>query len=284
MTERKKREPLWRTHIEDTHSLYSREVEPRRFHFIAVTDMDDACGRDNEGQPPFVVELYEVDLDAISPETIASSLRSCGWEKFEDKDGSGWQQNGDVLPEDPLWIAEMCHQYGAHAPLDSWTGGRVRKEHWESSNCPRELLRAAKRRSRELDDPGERAEALMKPVNKIGSTALEYMQGDIHSAMERGVRAGDASAKLMAKIHGVKDETIAAVEAQGPRSGAAVASINLHKIPTDDPLAYSMGYMSGVAGGVLEPNREELAQAYIDGYQLGTRVRLGEEPKPEWVR
>jgi hypothetical protein len=305
---RKKREPLWRTHMEDTNALYSREVEPKRFHFIEVLDMDDACGRDNEGQPPFVVELSEVDLDALSEKTIEGAKRSCGWEPHDpdfawpdsagrcgDCGGAGFTYDGvkrgyvcmdcdTVKPENwRLAFAEMCHQYGHKAPLDSWTGGRVRKERWDSSDCPRELLRAAKRRSRELDDPRERMEALSKPVNAIGSTALEYMQGDIHSAMERGVRKGDPKAKLMAKIHGASDENIAVVEAAGPESGR-VARITMGKVPSDDPLAYTMGFMSGRSGAPLDANRDELAEAYIEGYQHGTKVRLGEEPQPDWAR
>lgn len=264
---------LWRTHWEDTNALYSREVEPRRFHFIEVTDMDDACGRDNAGQPPFVVELSEVDLDAISEKTIEGAKQCCGWEREDDK------------PWEPIALAEMCHQYGAKAPLESWTGGRVRKDSWDSSNCPRELIRNAKRRSRELDDPAERTEALMRPVNKLGSTALEYMQGDMHSAMVRGVRSGDQSAKLMAKMHGASEEKIATIEQLGPGpSSAPMSRITLGKVPSSDPLAFAMGFMSAIAGSPLDSNREELAQAYIAGYQLGTKVRLGEEPQPEWVR
>lgn len=266
MTEKKKRAPLWRTLYDDSSILLVRAVEPRRFHFIEATDMDDACGSDNADSPRYVVELNEVDLDAITEKTIASAQESCGWER------------SDGEAHDDTAIAEMCHSYGARAPLGSWAGGA----HWHD-DCPRELIRTAKRESRLLDDPSERMERLSRPVNKIGSTALEYMQGDLFSAMQRGVEKGDALAKIMAKMHGVPDDKIAAVEAQGPR-GVVMAQITLQKVPSDDPLAYSVGFISGLAGNVLESERSDLADAYIEGYRLGVAVRLGDEPRPDWAK
>ena len=43
---------------------------------------------------------------------------------------------------------------------------------------------------------------LEKPVNRIGSSAREFMTGDFTSAMQRGCESGDPSARLMAKMHG----------------------------------------------------------------------------------
>ena len=266
--QKKERKPLWLTLMDDTNMLLAREVEPRRFHFIEATDMVDACGRDALGEP-WVVELSEADLDAIGEKAVERACESCGWEQEE--------------AFTDLQRAEMCHSYGARAPLDSWSGGRVRKETWEDSPCPRELIRSAKRRSRELDDPAEREAALMRPVNKIGSTALEYMQGDLHSAITRGAAAGSAEAKLMAKLHGASEESIAAVEQAGLRSGAVAVQVQLATIPSDDPIAYMMGFLSGVRGTPLDAERDELAPEYIKGYQHGVRVRLGEEDRPSWA-
>ena len=114
------------------------------------------------------------------------------------------------------------------------------------------------------------------------------MHGDIMSAMERGVQKGDATAKIMAKMHGVTPENIEAVEKAGPRAtGSIHASIRMGAIPSDDPLAFSMGFMNAMAGrGLDQPGttREELAEAYIAGHKLGWAVRAGDVPRPDWIR
>src|SRR5690348_7233756 len=95
MGKHKERKPLWQVRMEGCNEsgLFAREVEPRRFHFIEWTDMDACCGRDNLDYR-YVVELNEVDLDAISEKTILSALHSCGWVPFKDADDEGWLQEG----------------------------------------------------------------------------------------------------------------------------------------------------------------------------------------------
>ena len=51
-------------------------------------------------------------------------------------------------------------------------------------------------------DVNELENRMAKPVNAIGSTAAEYMVGDINSAILRGVSEGDPKAELMLKIMG----------------------------------------------------------------------------------
>lgn len=156
-----------------------RMSAPRTFQFVELTNMDEACGRDNEGQPRYVVELALVDLNAIPAEELESARKSCGWEGAADNDAA---------------LAEMVYQYGLRAPLGSWSGNNAGK-----------LLRAAKSEARALLDADRLADQLDKPVNAIGSTASEFMRGDINSAMVRGIEAGDQSARIMGKMHGLTD-------------------------------------------------------------------------------
>jgi hypothetical protein len=138
--------------------------------------MDEACGRDNEGCPPYVVELAEVDLAEISPGQIRQALESCGGE------------SGSKAP--PLWVAEACHSYGLKAPLGSWEGGNAHK-----------LLREARGEANQLRaDPEAREAKLDRPVNAIGSTAREFNRGDLDSALTRGVAEGNPHALLMRKM------------------------------------------------------------------------------------
>jgi hypothetical protein len=148
--------------------LYSRNTDvPSEnriglFQFIEVTDMDEACGRDNEGQPKYVCELSEVFL----PECPVDAARSfCGWPW----DGHTKQEGEQPLP---LADAEMCHSYGAKAPLGSWEGNGIDR-----------LLRAARKEANSLDARNGvnilRAMKLNMPVNRIGTSALDYMRGNL---------------------------------------------------------------------------------------------------------
>lgn len=148
------------------------------FQFVELTNMDEACGRDNKGQPRYVVALALVDLSQIDAETKASARRSCGYDMPESE-------------ETPEMLAEMCYHYGTLAPLGSWEGNNAGK-----------LLRAAKSAAHDFLDESALADQMEKPVNKIGSTAAEFMRGDIHSAISRGVQADDPAALLMAKLQG----------------------------------------------------------------------------------
>ncbi len=227
---------------------YVRRVGTGRYHIIEWTDMDDACGSDNEGHPRYVVELSEVDVTATPAETLQSAIESCGWEG---------------IPDNPEAQAETLHSYGARAPLHSGSGNNLRK-----------IMRKARAASLELtEDPDVYDEAMSRPVNALGSTAREFMQGDINSAMVRGIQQGDAS-----------EETLDRVAASPPSTGAVSIQANLKRVPSDDPLAYVSGFMAGLAGRALDEPRNELAPAYVEGYHVGVCVKAGDTPKPEWVK
>lgn len=180
----------------DTHWHYCGDVNPqayggkwyrrthdRSYQFIEIVNMNDACGRDNEGHPTYVVELSLVDLDKIPAKEQTAAWRSCG----PDED----YQESDTSLHD-LVAAEACHSYGCKAPLESWEG-----------NSSVRLLRVARTAAHTLKgDSIALGTRLSRPVNKIGSTAAEYMIGDIDSALNRGIQKGDPTALLIGRIYG----------------------------------------------------------------------------------
>lgn len=236
----------------DYGGTWTRHVAGRRYHVIVLDNMDEACGRDNEGQPRYVVQVREVDLDAAP---VRAAAESCG---------PGWPVP-DGTPDAAL--TECVSYYGAYAPL------------WNSSgDNGHALIRQAKRISRELSsDAGAYERAMSRPVNALGSTAREYAAGDLDSALSRKLAAGDTGARILAQM-------------QAPiPPGPLACSIALGAIPSDDPIAYSMGFMDGFQGRPMpEPEEPEdgggLADAYLSGREHGADVRIGRQPMPEWVR
>jgi hypothetical protein len=171
----------------DYGGTWIRQVAARRYHFLELTNMDEACGRDNEGSPRYVVELSEVDLDAIGPDVQRSAWESC--------DGDSQIERADSVEVDTterdLVAAGACYQYGAKAPLHSETTSNAHKG-----------IRACRAESYRLTSDAEAyAAAMERPVNKIGSTAAEYMRGDVNAAILRGCDEGNPSARLMAKMY-----------------------------------------------------------------------------------
>jgi hypothetical protein len=101
-------------------------------------------------------------------------------------------------------------------------------------------------------------------VNKIGSTAAEFMRGDFTSAMVRGCEAGDANARLMAKMHGASPEAT-------------------NDVRPDDWLPYLFGYMAAVNGGSKQTD-PDTAPEYFRGFERGEKVKAGTCPAPGWIK
>lgn len=219
-------------------TLY-RQVGKHSFQFIVLTNMDDACGRDNEGRETYVVELRMVDLEQLSPKNIEDAMRSCGY---------------DGAPNTPDVLAFMCQEYGCHAPLEEWSGNNAHK-----------LLREARKSANEFRfNESALAEAMERPVNKIGSTAAEFMRGDIHSAMERGILAGRTDARIMGKMYGA-DETL------------------MDDARPVDWLPFFMGYMDAT-GKQDKVSSDDLAPEYLLGYERGQNVIAGTCKAPSWIK
>lgn len=133
---------------------------------IELVNIDDACGRDNEGQP-----RYNVSLSAVSPSeagaNMARALECCG-----------------VDPNDPaatnvLVQVECLHSYGIHVPL--WVG---------NGNNARKLLREARRQA--CPATGLFGFYMDRAVNRIGTTGWEAIRGDITAGLQRTVARADS--------------------------------------------------------------------------------------------
>lgn len=267
----------------DSSGLWQRAIGRRaslgkstQFHFIEVTDMDDACGRDNEGHPRYVIELNEVNLREIGDKTVRDAMNSCG-RSVKGEDGKWRTETADEVTNRDL--AEACHSYGAKAPLYS-----VSTNDWHQGwmECRRESYRL-------LRDPLAYLQAMDRSVNAIGSTAREYMQGDLRSGMFRGVQAGDPKAEVVTRMHykpEVQDEVIAAIKAAAPIGGAIRLDIKV-KDPDmiaesgGDVLPYARGFMDALAGRAHADGA--VAECYTKGYKLGVEVRSGDKPLPYWA-
>lgn len=185
---------------QDYGGKWIRQVGEHRYHVIELTNMPDACGKD--ATYTYDVCLSEIDLDALSTEAKQSALSSWGIETnagLYQRDDSVWSPVDDYEPERAL--VEMLHSYGAKAPL--WQDG---------GNAYAPLLAAARRESRALDEPAAHAKAMQRRVNRLGSTAQEFMRGDLQSALLRGLAEGSKEARLIGKMHGLKDEDMESVK------------------------------------------------------------------------
>jgi len=159
--------------------LHMRRVGRRAYQFIEATDMHSVTGELYGDH--YVVEVVLVDLEAIPRQQIDAAKASCGYDT-EETDAA---------------VAEMCFQHGCKAFLWSGSGGNRTR-----------LQRSARSEAHSLLDPGELSEAMDRPVNALGSTAREYMAGDLASAIVRGVEAGQPAARLMARLYGVPDSAM----------------------------------------------------------------------------
>lgn len=151
---------------------------------LEVTNMDDACGRDNEGHPEWVIEARRLVLSELSDEQIAEARRSCGWEG---------------MPDTPEAVAELCFSHGFGAPMFDTAAERGPRG---SERALYDAIRAVCRDvAAAIKDEKVRAARLARPVNAIGSTADEYGRGDVLSALER--EPIDETKALMRRLHGL---------------------------------------------------------------------------------
>lgn len=147
---------------------WCKRVGPRRYHVIELINWSEAGDGAVAEYGRYNVTLREVDLTAID---CAESLRSCGWELASD--GSIIEEHGgdtvcDAAGAD-LALVECCHGYGAAAPLTDASGNNYRA-----------LIRAAIAESRSLcGDPDKYSDAMDRPVNRIGTSARNYMIGKL---------------------------------------------------------------------------------------------------------
>lgn len=155
------------------------------YHIIELINMWEATGEVN--QDKYVVELSEIDLSRVPQKTVKDALTCCGIESWTAGE---------------LTTVEAISSYMGGAPMGQWHGGNYRQ-----------LLSEAKRESRRLErDHVYHASQMQRPVNRLGSTAVEYAAGDLNSALVRGIAAGDKSARIIGKMHGLTAEDMNAIQ------------------------------------------------------------------------
>lgn len=221
----------------------------RSYHVIEFLNWEDACGaRDaREIGARYNCSLSLVDLNAIPDREIERAKQCCDFDAWADR-----------IDDQDLALAECCYDYGCKAPL------------WDSNgNNAYALVREARAESVTLRrDASAYRERMNRPVNALGSTAGEFMRGDIQSALSRGVYAGEPSARVMAKMYGIDQHVI-------------------DDARPDDFLPYVMGYMRAMSGAECEFQRgldSEVSAEYFQGYDRGVNVRNGKCPAPGWIK
>ena len=218
-----------------------------RYYVLDFINMDEACGRDNEGADTYLCEVKIVNLAEISAESLKSAYDCCGL----DVDDPEYQ--------DDMVKVECLVGYGCAAPV-----------HTEGGNSyPMRVRAAARRYAESLMADGALAEAhLDLPVNAIGSTAREYGRGDLDSAMDRNRE----------RLDGPTTEFAMATSLTPPTYSTRL-NVKMKRVPSDDPLAYSHGFMTGCGGGDKPDldDDDDLAPAWLEGYALGQKVKAGDE-------
>jgi len=219
-------------------------VAKRRFFIIDVLNWYETVGED-EATCEFNVSLDECDVSVLSEKNKEDLLSSCGWEGAD--------------RTDPLVWAEMMHSYGMKAPLWGEDGDDIEELMEEAKSAAAELL----------DDPSLHAEYLQTPVNAIGSTAMEFMKGDLTSAMDRALAQ---ETEMVSMGPGMKPVFTMRVDFDFVRRQGI----------SEDPMAFTYGYMHGQAGTGMDEGEGELASEYVRGHRLGVEVAAGREEQPMW--
>lgn len=164
-------------------AMWVRKAKDGAYFVLRFTDLLDAGGADYK-DTPFECEVKRVHLKELPEKEVDNALRSCGWRWEKDGDDvilvddQGDTMRATLKAGDRLTLAavEMCVSYGLGAPLYTATGKRYDRVRAEARREAEGFLRGTS----DLDA------ALDRPVNAIGSTAREYGNGDISSALNRG--------------------------------------------------------------------------------------------------
>lgn len=179
---------------ESTEDLYVKPLGGRRFHVLKVEHTEEWGDNAQEEYGKYHVSLSEIDLSAFDWALVCDVLRSCGWKLVAHED-TGLPAilclyDGTYVAKFPhvdACLVEAAHGYGAKAPLWDSSGNNLRK-------LVREAIRDSTYLCRDVDAHEERYENT--PVNKIGSSARNYMLGHLFTADK-------TEARKLASITGV---------------------------------------------------------------------------------
>ena len=235
-----------------------RKMGPGRFHFIEIITPYDYDGDE------IIVTLSEVDLYQAGPELVKSALEAVDL--------------GEP-PEEEMSLAQVLCDCGYRAPMGTWSGTKEKF-----------LIAKAKKESNRLRNHEYHEERMMAPANQIGSTAREFMIGNLNRALICSMTDGSPIGEIMAKAHGYRtEEAVASLRpyAHGP-TRSVVLTFNYGVMQREglrDPLPLSMGLLHALSGqGLPLADRKKKAPAYIKGFQLGTDVAAGRMPLPDWAK
>lgn len=167
---------------------YPDPADTLAWYVLDFVNMWDATGDDSG--PQYVCEVNYVDLKVVPDREMASALRSCGPSQ-EDLEG--------MSKKDQMFaIMVALHDYGIKAPLHTVEGSRA------------DSVRAEARRYAEdcMSDPALMESSLDRTVNKIGSSARDFMYGDIDAGLRRaaediaaGRRAPTTEERILMKMY-----------------------------------------------------------------------------------
>lgn len=158
---------------------------------IELINMDDACGRDNEGRPTYNVSLSAVSPDQAGEENVKRALASCGLENTEDE-------------VTDLMKVEMLHGYGISALIWQCDGNNAKK-----------LLKEARQKA--IVGSGLFGFFMDAPKNRIGTTGWECLRGDLTAGLARTIASGTTEGRILAKMHGIADAPPPPDQGAGPK-------------------------------------------------------------------
>lgn len=244
---------------QDYGGSFYRRVSPGVYHVMRVMNWVDAVGQREAAEVGYTynVDLSEIDLRTMTDTQRAEVAQSCGFTPDE----------VDEMPHAKLVWVDMCHGYGLRAPLWDENGNNLRK-----------LMAECRAESLALDDEDAHEAAMNRPVNGIGSTAREFGQGDITSALGRAIASGSVEGDVLAKMHRISDDVVSALRED--KRTALTVRFHMDQIPSNDPLAFQAGYMRALMGERMDKGAS--ADAYIEGYKMGVDVKSGRVPRPDF--
>jgi len=121
-----------------------------KYHIIELFNLNYI---DKNSLHKYNVSLSVIDLDVIPEDIMLTAIKYCGLE-------------GQVL--DDLMKVEALHCSGYKAPIIDIDGNNYKK-----------LMQIARKESKFIDDEHNYDIAMDKPVNNIGTPAIEFMKGNI---------------------------------------------------------------------------------------------------------
>ena len=145
---------------------------------MELINMDEACGRDNEGKSRYIVELSAVSPSQCPEVERKRAMESCGY---------GTPPGASI--SDEAWV-EMIHSYGVKAVL------------WSKSGNNYGLLLGGARREA-LVSSSLFGFYMDRPQNRIGTTGWEMIRGDITAGLHRTIASGSTTGRILAKMHGI---------------------------------------------------------------------------------